>query len=281
MGRVTGSRASYGGQWTIEKLDILETYLEAYTTALKKQPFKLLYLDAFAGTGYVELDRGEDAEFIRGSAQRAINVRDKPFDELIFVEKDQDRCTELESLKNEYPRRNIRIENSDANDFLRGLRKDWRGWRGVLFLDPFATQIHWTTIEAIAGFKALDTWILFPTSAIARMLPTSKKPDDIEPKWADRLTSVFGNGAWRRLYQQSPQASLFGEPDLERTEGVDSLLSIYKQNLQELFGDRFLEQSRTLRNSTNAPLFEFIFCVGSPAGIGPARRIARHILEKL
>ena len=155
MGRVTGSRASYGGQWTIEKLDILETYLEAYTTALKKQPFKLLYLDAFAGTGYVELDRGEDAEFIRGSAQRAINVRDKPFDELIFVEKDQDRCTELESLKNEYPRRNIRIENSDANDFLRGLRKDWRGWRGVLFLDPFATQIHWTTIEAIAGFKAL------------------------------------------------------------------------------------------------------------------------------
>lgn len=281
MARRTEPRTSYGGQWTIEKLDILERYLDAYTTALKDQPFKLVYLDAFAGTGYVEFGRGEDADFIRGSARRAINVADKPFDELIFVEKDPGRCTELESLKNELPRRNIRIENSDANDFLRGLQKDWHGWRGVLFLDPFATQIQWPTIEAVAGFEALDTWILFPTSAVARMLPNSRRPDDIEPKWADRLTIVFGNESWRHLYQPSRQASLFGDPGLERTEGVDGLRSIYKQNLGKLFGDRFLEESRTLRNSRNAPLFEFIFCVGSPRGIGPAKRIARHILEKL
>ena len=109
----------------------------------------------------------------------------------------------------------------------------------------------------------------------------SKKPDDIEPKWAARLTSVFGNESWRHLYQQSPQGDLFGEPGLERTEGVDGLLSIYKQNLGKLFEDRFLEESRTLRNSSNAPLFEFIFCVGNPRGVGPAKRIARHILERL
>lgn len=281
MARRTEPQTSYGGPWTIEKLDILETYLDAYTTALKKQPFKLVYLDAFAGTGYVELGRGEDADFIRGSAQRAINVADKPFDELIFVEKDQGRCTELERLKDEFPRSNIRIENSDANDFLCGLRRNWQEWRGVLFLDPFATQIHWSTIEAVAGFEALDTWILFPTSAVARMLPNSRRPDDIEPKWADRLTSVFGNESWRHLYQQSRQASLFWDPGLERTEGVDGLLSIYKRNLGKLFGSRFLETSRTLRNSSNAPLFEFIFCVGNPRGAGPAKRIARHILEKL
>ena len=281
MARRTEPQASYGGPWTVEKLNILERYLNAYTTALKDQPFKLVYLDAFAGTGYVELERGEDAEFIRGSARRAIKVKDKPFDELIFVEKDQDRYTELESLKNELPRRSIRIENSDANDFLRGLRKDWRGWRGVLFLDPFATQIHWSTIAVVADFEALDTWILFPTSAVARMLPKSKKPEDVEPKWADQLTRVFGDDGWRRLYQQSPQGDLFGESGLERTEGVDGLLSIYKQNLRKLFEDRFLYESRTLRNSSNAPLFEFIFCVGNPRGIGPAKRIARHILERL
>ena len=32
--------ASYGGPWTIEKLNILEKYLDAYTTVLKKMPFK-------------------------------------------------------------------------------------------------------------------------------------------------------------------------------------------------------------------------------------------------
>ena len=281
MDQVAESRASYGGRWTIEKLDILEKYLDAYTTALKNQSFKLLYIDAFAGPGYVELGRGEDAEFISGSAQRALNVEDKSFDELIFVEKEPERCVELENLKNQFPHKTIRIENSDANEFLHGLRRNWHDWRGVLFLDPFATQVHWTTIEAIAGFKALDTWILFPTSAVARMLPKSKSPEDIEEKWAARLTSVFGDESWKRLYQPPRQTSLFGEPGVERVEGVTGLLSIYKQNLKELFRERFLDKSRTLRNSKNSPLFEFIFCVGSPKGIGLAKRIAGHILEKL
>ena len=108
-----------------------------------------------------------------------MNVDDKPFDEYIFVEKDQDRCIQLNSLKETHQYKNIQIENEDANDFLQNLQKDWRRYRGVLFLDPFATEVEWATIEKIASFKALDTWILFPTSAIARMLPRKKEPDSI------------------------------------------------------------------------------------------------------
>jgi hypothetical protein len=40
-----------GGDWTKTKLAVLANYLAAYTTALKKTPFELLYLDTFAGTG--------------------------------------------------------------------------------------------------------------------------------------------------------------------------------------------------------------------------------------
>ena len=66
-----------GGKWTIEKLDILERYLDAYTTALKNQPFKLMYIDAFAGTGEISLRKeDEDARyFIEGSARRALRLR--------------------------------------------------------------------------------------------------------------------------------------------------------------------------------------------------------------
>ena len=35
----------FGGEWTVHKLNILECYLDAYTTALKKQPFDLVYID--------------------------------------------------------------------------------------------------------------------------------------------------------------------------------------------------------------------------------------------
>ncbi|MYN65519.1 MAG: three-Cys-motif partner protein TcmP [Acidobacteria bacterium] len=272
----------FGGAWTEEKLGILERYLDAYTTALKSTPFKLVYIDAFAGTGLIDLQEDRDAVGFRGgSTRRAIQIRDKPFDELVFIEKDPARCAHLEKLRDEYPGRRITVENSEANSSLCDLRKDWRTWRGVLFLDPFATEVEWSTIKAIADFQALDTWILFPVSAIVRMLPRSRKPDDISPGWVSRLTRVFGDQSWRELYTQSPQRNLFGDSGSERQSGVDGLVSIYKKNLERLFGQRFLSTSRRLKTSTGSPLFEFMFCVGNPRGIGPATRIAGHILDRM
>lgn len=277
--------SSFGGPWTEKKLVILEKYLDAYTTALKKQPFQLIYIDAFAGTGRIGPLRDYYAEeeevrgFLRGSAERAVRVSDKPFDKLVFVEKDPKRCRELESLRVEHPHRNIDIKNDEANEFLRGLEYDWSKWRGVLFLDPFATEVEWETIATIARFEALDTWLLFPLSALARMLPKAKEPDDA---WVSRLGKVFGGDSWRELYRQSnhyPLAML--EEQKERGPGTNELLEIYKRKLSELLGSRFLKESRTLKNSRKSPLFEFLFFVGHPRGIKPAKRIAAHILNNL
>jgi three-Cys-motif partner protein len=43
---------SFGGDWTSDKLGRVSKYLDAYKQALKNQPFYLIYIDAFAGTGY-------------------------------------------------------------------------------------------------------------------------------------------------------------------------------------------------------------------------------------
>ena len=283
MNQVAEPRASYGGQWTIEKLSILETYLDTYTTALKEQKFNLMYIDAFAGTGHVEFHHSDQdtQNFMRGSATIAVSIDNRPFDKLIFVEKEQKRCDELENLKGEHPGRDIQIENSDANEFLRNLQVNWKQWRGVLFLDPFATEVEWSTIEKIAGFNALDTWILFPVSAIARMLPTSRRPDEISPEWAKRLNRIFGDGSWQNLYEVNPQRHMFRNVEYQREPGVDGLIDLYKENLKTLFGKRFLETSRTLKNSKDSRLFEFMFCVGNPNGIALAKRIANHILKHM
>ena len=47
---------TFGGRWTIDKLEILRRYLKEYTTVLKEnpskeRPFNLIYVDAFAGEG--------------------------------------------------------------------------------------------------------------------------------------------------------------------------------------------------------------------------------------
>ena len=275
---------AFGGPWTEEKLDILERYLDAYTTALKDQLFRLWYIDAFAGAGRVELpaeDQDDVGRFLSGSAERAIGIGDKPFDKLIFVERDPSRCAGLATLHAANRSRDIVIENSEANIFLSNLDDDWRGRRGVLFLDPFATELNWSTLVRVASFQALDTWILFPVSAISRMLPQSRQPDEIDEKWVARLTAVFGNESWRGLYRPSIQTDLFLADTHERDSGTDGLLDIYKGKLFKLFGNRFLQQSRPLMNSKNSKLFEFLFCAGHPRGANIAKGIAGHILENL
>ena len=285
--RTEEASPKFGGDWTRKKLNILERYLNAYTTALKRKSFSLMYIDAFAGTGDIGRRQQEDKEakmLIEGSAIRALKINDKPFDRLIFIEKDRDRYWQLRNLRQQNSGRDIRIENADANSFLvNKLQEDWKKWRGVLFLDPFATEVEWKTVRHIARFK-LDVWILFPTSAVIRMLPKSRKPDDISSKMTRSLTRVFGNEIWRKLYSVSPQQSLFGgEEEYQRYSGSLEIIKIYKKNLRNLFGKRFMKESKTLKNSKNSPLFEFIFCVGSsnPKAISLAKGIAKHIINMI
>ncbi len=180
------------------------------------------------------------------------------------MEKDRERCSDLEDLKSEFLERSITIQNSDANEFLASFSRDWDRCRGVLFLDPFGAELEWRTLERIAGFNALDAWILVPVATIARMLPTRREPDEISDQWSQRLTKIYGGESWRGLYRNDPQQVLFGEASRIRTPGIDDLVRIYKKQLRTLFGIRLLERSCQLKNSKNVVLYEFMFCVGSP-----------------
>ena len=76
----TDTEHRFGGPWTELKLRVLREYLHFYTQALKSQPFKLLYIDAFAGTGERTVsDEHQSSLFVserrlRGSAQIALEL---------------------------------------------------------------------------------------------------------------------------------------------------------------------------------------------------------------
>jgi len=152
---------------------------------------------AFPGTGElaVPTENPEAGNLLRGSARRALGVTDRKFDRLLLVEEDRQRCQELEALCEQHPDREIQVRNENANVALPNFANslDWSCWRGVVFLDPFGARVDWATIQAIGQTNALDTWILFPVSAIQRLLPRFRKPDEISAKWATRLDRIY----WR------------------------------------------------------------------------------------
>src|SRR5437868_1410270 len=107
MGR---SIHSFGGDWTLLKLAALEKYLKAYNTALKRQRFELLYVDAFAGSGDFAIKSAEGRRIHAGSARIAVATT-PAFDELIFIERSLRRSNLLRLLAREHPNRRITVQH--------------------------------------------------------------------------------------------------------------------------------------------------------------------------
>ena len=275
----------FGGPWTRDKLEILSRYLDSYTTVLKAQPFNLIYVDSFAGegswnpgSGYISDDYGDFNDLHRASPRIALQVQDKPFDRLLFIEKDPQSSESLQRLRSEFPSRNIAIVNGDANTELPNFCHDLQNFdRAVVFLDPFATEVEWDTVEAIAKTQKIDCWILFPLMAITRMMPTGNEPS---PVLQDRLDRIFGGREyWQSLYEPSLQLSFFDEePKQERQHGSEGIAVRYAERLESVFAE-VAPTRRTFRNSKNAPMFALFFAASNPNGACRAIPIANHILN--
>lgn len=277
--------SSFGGPWTEQKLRILRRYLDAYTTALKSRGFHLIYIDAFAGagawtpgSGYTSDDYGDFQKLRDGSPLIALQIQDKPFDRLMFIEKDPDKAGELMRLHGEFPNRNIEVINKDANEELPIICDRLGNYdRAVVFLDPYATQVSWDTVARLASTQKVDCWILFPLMAIARMMPTKEEP--LERNKA-RLDSVFGGrGHWEDIYEPSAQLSMLDpEPEQQRPPGAERIANAYRKRLESAF-TRVAPTPRVFRNSRNSPMFDLMFAASNPRGASIAVGIADHILK--
>jgi three-Cys-motif partner protein len=284
----------FGGDWTQQKLQILSKYLRAYRTIFERNEraryYRVSYVDAFAGTGVIPRPEIEgtlvelipslsaaEGEFRKGSVRRALEV-EPPFHQYVFIEKDQAKCEELSALQVEFPDRCIEVINDDANDaLLKWCREiDARRQRAVVFLDPFGASVEWRAIEAIAKTKAVDLWILFPYSAVNRMLTRDRKPS---PSWCERLTRVFGTAEWEKEFYSSRSISslLFPDQEIElvyKTADRNSVVQYFAQRLKTVFSE--VARPGLLFNSRGL-LFVFFFAASNDKGA----KIANDLLRKL
>jgi three-Cys-motif partner protein len=283
---------AFGGAWTGQKLDILNSYLNAYTTALKNTSFKLAYIDAFAGAGirevmppnpgelFDDLLADDDASYRHGSPLIALGTN-PAFHHFVFIERD---AASIEKLKDQvsssfpYKADQVSYHLGDANDVLRELcAKNWNGHRAVAFLDPFALHVSWGTIAGIAATKAIDMWLLFPAMAVNRMLA---RDGDIPETWKAKLADAFGSDDWEQAFYKKDDADLFGIEPTSKVPHVFKALSEYiTRRLSSVFA-AVVDSPLLLCNSTGSPLFMLCFASGNPKGAVIAKRIANHIINK-
>lgn len=289
------AQTEFGGAWTQQKLECLAKYLSAYTTIFRANPraqhFETSYVDAFAGTGYMkipeiplfqlmpELAEGAE-EYQKGSVVRSLEV-EPGFGHYFFIEKDAERFRELRALRNRFPKKDISLSQEDANVFLRRWCAEFDNsrFRAVVFLDPFGTNVSWSSIESIARTKAVDLWILFPIFAVNRMLIRGRKPPE---SWSRRLTELLGTRNWENEFYTTFRSTLFENAGLESPEIIEKVADYDK------IGTFFVSRLRStfvaaadplvLSNSRGSPLYLLCFAAGNQRGATTGLKIAKDII---
>jgi three-Cys-motif partner protein len=280
------------GPWAKEKLDSLARYLDFYTKVLKNQPWRTLYLDAYAGGGRA-LIRAEEPtapvgrnlfgdlppidfdarKLIDGSPRVALNIANQ-FDRYIFVEPDPNHAAELEALRLEYAdRTTIDVRNTTAAEgiaWITGQQISRRSHRGVAFLDPFGAKLDWASIQALADTGLFEVVVNFALNmAIQRMLPNSGA---VPEGWAATLDSYFGSRAWFDEVYHHPQGGLFTITGYEKRDDYgERLLELYRAQLKSAFGH--VSTPCLIRNTRGAPLYYIIWAGPNKKGLEGANYI--------
>lgn len=277
---------NFGGEWTTRKLEIIEKYLNFYSTALYKQPFKTHYVDPFSGSGRIDA-QGEliESKPIEGSAIKALKVK-HPFYKYHFNEPNKIRRSNLEEIIGDYPDRNVSLTSTDANEMIHTVCSSLRRDRAVFFIDPYGCQLDWSSMVKISKGVGNDVWLWFPTMAVLRQATIER--DRIQDSWRERLNKLFGDNGWEEaLYTSNVEAGagstgdLFGLPEEKndtREPGSIALDKYVMQKLESLF-PYVNEKPMPFLNSRGSTLFNLYFAMSNKSPT--AKRLAKRVVDSI
>jgi three-Cys-motif partner protein len=294
---------AFGDEHTRRKLETVEKYLGVYTTALKKQGFELLYIDACAGSGSsiprsalntpsnqngLGLLEAENSildadQIIVGSAIRALGIV-TPFDRYLFNDVKKSNVDALKAQVEtnfSHLHDRITITQFDANKMLCDMcdRVNWRTSRAVVFIDPFGLQIRYSTLQKLAKTKAIDLWYLVPVFAMYRQI---RGDGAVLEDGGKSVDEALGTEEWRHIVavQEKGQIDLFGEQQVISKRAVDVAWfeKVAKDRLKLAFDDRVVEQVLPLgRNGLHE--FSLMFAWANPSDKAKlAAKLARAVL---
>jgi len=289
---MSSSAQQFGSAHTERKLQAVQKYLSAFTTALKKKNFNLLYVDACAGSGSsmprTEAKQGrllEADDIIVGSAVRALEI-ETSFDRYYLNDTKRKNARSLQAIVNErflHLRDSVTVMQLDANQALVDLCRttNWRNSRAVVFLDPFGLQLNFSMVAELGQTYAVDLWYLVPVLGMSRQV---KADGSILEPGGTRIDAILGTNAWRSgvVVEEDRGEDLFGavEPSIKKVANSAWFEQVAIEQLAKVFKGGVLSQTLPLgRNGLHE--FSLVFACANPSQKANelAKKLAAAVLK--
>jgi three-Cys-motif partner protein len=264
------------GYWSELKLEIVEKYGTAYTTAFKRSPgLKKYYIDGFSGAG-AHLSK-TTGQLIDGSPARALRIT-PPFDKFYFIDMNARKTSYLQKLCE--GRSDVEIFTGDCNQLLlQNLFPNiqYRYFnRALCLLDPYGLHMEWEVVRVAAQSRAVDLFLNFPVMDMNRNA-IWHQPERAPQDGIERMRRFWGDDSWRdAAYLKSKQANLFGFEPQKLKQPNDAIVTAFVKRLKEIAGFSFVPDPLPMRNSMNAVVYYLFFASHNYVG----QRIITDIFDK-
>jgi three-Cys-motif partner protein len=243
--------------WTRNKLEILSGYLPAFNQASQKSGERL-YIDLMAGEP-VNIDKAT-GELFDGSARLALSAS-PGFTRLAFCELPRKAALLEADLQARYPGRCFRVYPGDCNEKITEILADLSQWRRAptfVFADQQAAEIHWRTLERVAGFRTgrwkAEIWILMSPVMIAKGVAGTDGDT-----FAGRVDALFGGRWWRRI-QAARDRQIISAEDYR-----DEMVNLLRIRLERKLGYNTTVRI-PMRMTNGLPLYDMVFATDHPVG---------------
>lgn len=278
-----GTVNNFGGNWTYQKIRIIEDYAKAYLQIMKQHGYwKLVYFDGFAGSGDIRIDGQLDSKVIEGAAKRIVSIHEpKMFDICYFVELDKNKAANLRSSLAQIRDARVIVVEGDCNkklydmaDFLKSPRG--KNHKVLAFIDPCGMELDWRSLEVLKGLP-IDMWLLIPTGiGVNRLL---KNDHNIPEAWWKRLESFYGlprNLLDGEFYRTSTTLTLFGpETTVHKAPNtIHKIESVYTDRLKQIF--KHVSRPYVISNMNNSVMFHFVLASNNKVGVNIANDIVNQ-----
>ena len=261
------------GYWSELKLEIVEKYGSAYTTAFKNTRLKKYYIDGLCGAG-IHFSKKKTTQ-VEGSPSRALKIFPS-FDAYYFIDIDEEKTSYLQTICGN--RSDVHIHTGDSTEYLTKelLPKiQFKNYeRALCLIDPYGLHIDWEVMYQAGQSKTIDMFLNFPVMDMNRNA-IWKNPGRVPQDGIERMTKFWGDESWKQAaYAKSPQGSFFG-PEMVK-QGNDDIVAAFRQRLKKVAGFKFVPEPLPMRNSTNAVVYYLFFASQKPV----AEKIISDIFRK-
>ncbi len=255
------------GPWTVIKLDALERYFRAFTTASSRKADRTLYLDLFGGRP--ENQSRHDGRVFTGSAIRAAGTTPK-FSRLVVSELDQRAALAQRTALTSVAGSRAVVLTGDCNQvvpyYLENLARqepDWRWAPTFALVDQFSAEVEWTTLEKIAAFKnprIADQGRDFHAGRAGLQRSGIHGPNGkINRQYVGQIDRMFGTLDWRRILAARDDGLLTA------AQTRDELINLMRWRLVRNLGyDRCIPL--TVVNTHGRQIFDLLFATDSAVG---------------